>query len=104
VLQAVIHLHFTLAQQAVGDVDVACKPGGVEDVEVVGVDGCLVAFAQGVAGEEDGEGAAVFELAGARDDRVELFVVTPVAVNRVQAGRAAGGFVGLRQDLDGQLK
>jgi hypothetical protein len=91
-LQPVILLDFALAAQPIGNVDVTREPGRVEDVEIVGVDGRLLALAQGVAGQEHGKGAApVLELLRAGDDRVQRLLAAPVAIEGMQTGWAAGG-------------
>ena len=101
--QARFLLDRALLPQAFGDVHAGREPGGVEHREVVGVDGGTVAPAQGVAGQEHGEGAAAFlQFAGAGDDRLQGLVLAPIGIHGLQAGGAAGGLVRLRQHPHGQ--
>src|SRR5689334_15289680 len=101
--EAGVALVLALQRESLGDVHAwRREPRRIEHHEVVGVDRRRVALAQGVAGEEHRDGATALEPLRASDDRRQRFVLTPVAIDRVQARWAARGLVGLRQDLDGK--
>ena len=101
-LQPGVLFYFPLPLQALGDVHARRKPGGIEHRQVVGVNGGLVALAQRIAGQKNREGAAELHLARAGDHLRKARILAPVAVDRMQAGGAAGGLVRLRQHLDRQ--
>ena len=103
-LQPRTALHAALAGQLVGEIDAvrAVEPGDVEDGQVEGVELRRVAPAQGVAAEPGGQGAAAGQGRGLVDDRGQGHVVPVKAVDGLQAGRAAGGVVGL--GLDGYVE
>jgi hypothetical protein len=103
-LQPGVLLVLALLLQALGDVHPRHKPGGVEHRQVVGVDGGLVAMAQGIAGQKNREGAAVLQLVGALDHLRKRHVPAPEVVDGLQAGGAAGRLVRLRQHPDRQTQ
>ena len=78
------------------------KPGRIKDVQVESVDRRLVLSAQCLAAEQHGERATVGEHGGTFNHLLQADVVTKLAGDRVQTGRAAGGVVRLRQDVQVQ--
>ena len=85
-----------------------CVALGIEAHEhhqVVGIDRGLKSIAQRVASQENSKGsAAAFQLAGAGDNLFQRLVFTPIVVDGMQAGGAAGRLVRLGQDFDGQAQ
>ena len=103
--QPLVGLFLALPAQFLRDIRLpAGEPGGIEHCEIVGVDGGLVALPQGIAGQEHGIGAAMLQRAGAGDDRFQFIVPRPIAINGMEAGRPAGGFIRLGEYLDGKAQ
>src|SRR6185503_7464303 len=75
------------------------EPGGVEEIEVVGVDRDVIAARERVVGKEHVErAAALAEHADVGDDVREQYVVAVVAIDAVETGGAARDVVGLLLD------
>jgi len=102
-LQAGVGLGSHLQRQLGGNVrpgDV--EPGGVEDLQVVGVDTGVEAPPQRIAGEEYGHRAAAGHVVDGIDDRCERQLMAEVSVDGVQAGRPAALHVRLRFDVNAE--
>ena len=61
VLQSVIHLDFALLLQSLSNIDTCARePARIEHVQVICINGRLIAMAQCVTGKENSERAAMF--------------------------------------------
>jgi hypothetical protein len=79
------------------------KPRGVEDLQIVGVDGRLVAPPERVVGEPDRQRSAAGQRRDVGHDRGEVDVVAEIAVDGVQTRRTARRSIGLGRHLEGQV-
>lgn len=99
-LQFGMMFDFFLRPQLVREIDSGLKPGRIENLEIVGKDGNVVTPAQSVAAQKHAQGPAAFQLRNVGDDVAKRKLISIVAIDGVEAGRAASEIVGLRQDFN----
>ena len=98
--EARVFFEVLLPQQLVGHVGLVLEPGGVEQLQVIGVNLGLEAAAQGVAAQHHGQRAAGFQVFDLKRQLRQGHVQAVVGIKRVQAGDAAGPVIGLGLDVE----
>ncbi len=96
-----VRLGGLLSPEALGHVrPVRSKPGGVEDLQVEGLDGGSIAAGECVASQENRQGPAAGQCRDLADDPIQGHRVAIVSIDGLKTGGATGGVVGLGQDLE----
>ena len=75
---------------------------GIKKLHFVGVDGCLITTLKGMAGQHDRQSPSGFEHGDFIYDLLKRHNVPIVLIDGMQAGRAAGRVIRLRQNFVGE--